>query len=53
MIFYNFKFFRYLKNLTSLRECSGLYAYAEHTHQELVRKLSICLTRMLSMRVRN
>ena len=30
-----------LKNLTSLRVCSGLYAYAEHTHQELVRKLSI------------
>jgi len=31
--------------LTSLRVCSGLYAYAEHTHQELVR--------MLSIRVRN
>ncbi len=30
-----------LKNLTSLCVCSGLYAYAEHTHQELVRKLSI------------
>ncbi len=30
-----------LKNLTSLLVCSGLYAYAEHTHQELVRKLSI------------
>ncbi len=30
-----------LKNLTSLRVCSGLYAYAEHTHQELVRQLSI------------
>ncbi len=30
-----------LKNLTSLRVCSGLYAYAEHTHEELVRKLSI------------
>jgi hypothetical protein len=25
----------------SLRVCSCLYAYAEHTHQELVRKLSI------------
>ncbi len=44
-----------LKNLTSLRVCSGLYAYAEHTHQELVRKLSIRakeLVRMLSIRVR-
>jgi hypothetical protein len=30
-----------LKNYTSLRICSGLSAYAEHTHQELVRKLSI------------
>jgi hypothetical protein len=30
-----------LKNLTFLRVCSGLYAYAEHTHQELERKLSI------------
>ena len=30
-----------LKNLASLRVCSGLYADAEHTHQELVRKLSI------------
>ncbi len=30
-----------LQNCTSLRVCSGLYAYAEHTHQELVRKLSI------------
>ncbi len=27
--------------MTSLRVCSGLYAYAEHTHQELMRKLSI------------
>ncbi len=34
-----------LKNLTSLRVCSGLFAYAEHTHQELVR--------MLSIRIRN
>ena len=33
------------KNLTSWRVCSGLYAYAEHTHQEL--------TRTLSVRVRN
>jgi hypothetical protein len=30
-----------LKNFTSLCVCSGLYAYAEHTRQELVRKLSI------------
>jgi hypothetical protein len=30
-----------LKNFTSLRVCSSLYAYAEHTHQELMRKLSI------------
>ncbi len=30
-----------LKNFTSLRVCSGLYAYAEHTHKELIRKLSI------------
>ncbi len=30
-----------LKNYTSLRVCSSLYAYAEHTRQELVRKLSI------------
>jgi hypothetical protein len=30
-----------LKFFTSLRVCSGLYAYAEHTHQELMRKLSI------------
>ena len=29
------------KNLTSLRACSGLYAYAEHTRQELMRMLSI------------
>jgi hypothetical protein len=29
------------KNLTSLRACSGLYAYAEHTRQELIRMLSI------------
>ncbi len=34
-----------LKNITSLRVCSGLYAYAEHTRQELMR--------MLSKRVRN
>jgi hypothetical protein len=34
-----------IKNLTSLRVCSGLFAYAEHTHQEL--------TRTLSVRVRN
>ncbi len=34
-----------LNNFTSLRVCSGLYAYAEHTHQEL--------TRTLSVRVRN
>jgi hypothetical protein len=27
--------------MTSLRVCSGLYAYAEHTHQELMPKLSI------------
>ncbi len=27
--------------MTSLCICSGLYAYSEHTHQELVRKLSI------------
>jgi hypothetical protein len=39
LIFYVLK--KLLKNLTSLRVCSGLYAYAEHTHQELVRKLSI------------
>jgi hypothetical protein len=26
---------------TSLRVCSGLYAYTEHTRQELMRKLSI------------
>jgi hypothetical protein len=30
-----------LKNITSLRVCSGLYAYAEHTRQELMRMLSI------------
>ena len=38
-IFYVLK--KLSQNLTSLRVCSGLYAYAEHTHQELVRKLSI------------
>ena len=27
-----------LKNLTSLRVCSGLYEYAEHMHQELMLK---------------
>jgi hypothetical protein len=47
--FLNFFIFEVLKKLlkifTSLRVCSGLYAYAEHTHQEL--------TRMLSVRVRN
>jgi hypothetical protein len=31
-----------LKIFTSLRVCSGLYAKAEHTRQELVRKLSMC-----------
>jgi hypothetical protein len=47
-----------LKNYTSLRECSGLYAYAEHTRQELVRKLIIrarhrcAMLRMLSIRIR-
>jgi hypothetical protein len=30
-----------LKNITSLRACSGLYAYAEHAHQFLTRMLSI------------
>jgi hypothetical protein len=30
-----------LQNFTSLRVCSGLYAYAEHMHQELMCKLSI------------
>jgi hypothetical protein len=43
--FLKFVFFyvlkKLLKNLTSLRVCSGLYVYAEHTHQELVCKLSI------------
>jgi hypothetical protein len=34
-----------LKNLTSFGVCSGLYAYAGHTRQELMR--------MLSLRVRN
>ena len=29
------------KNFTSLRVCSGLYAYAEHTRQELMRTLSV------------
>ncbi len=32
-----------LKKYTSLCVCSGFYAYAEHTRQELVRKLSICV----------
>ncbi len=54
-----------LKFFTSLRVCSGLYAYAEHTCQEVVCKLSIrarhCsvhadhtpqeLMRMLSIRI--
>jgi hypothetical protein len=43
--FLKFFFFEVLsklfKNLTSLRVCSGLYAYAEHTRQELMHKLSI------------
>jgi hypothetical protein len=30
-----------LKNFTFLCICSGLYAYAEHTHQELARTLSV------------
>jgi hypothetical protein len=29
------------KNFTSLCICSGLYAYTEHTRQELMRALSI------------
>ncbi len=31
-----------LKNFTSLRVCSSLYAYAVHTRQELMPRLSIC-----------
>jgi hypothetical protein len=46
------------KNFTSLRICSGLYAEAEHMHQELMLKLSSehtrkALVRMLSIHVRN
>ncbi len=31
----------FFTNFISLRICSSLYAYAEHTLQELMRKLSI------------
>ncbi len=44
--FLNFLIFEVPKKLfkyfTSLRVRNGLYAYAEHTRQELMRKLSIC-----------
>ncbi len=33
-----------LKIFTSFCVCSGLYAYAEHTRQELMRMLSICIS---------
>ena len=36
-----------LRFFTSLRVCSGLYVYAEHTHQELM----CILTRMFSIRI--
>ncbi len=43
--FLNFLIFqalkKLLKNLTSLRICFGLYVYAEHMRQELMRMLSI------------